>query len=68
MRRAYSRDEVMKAFSEASLEAENNFGNGEMYVEKLIENPRHIEFQILADKYGNSYSLVPVLFAVLGAR
>ena len=57
MRRAYSRDEVMKAFSEASLEAENNFGNGEMYVEKLIENPRHIEFQILADKYGNTIHL-----------
>lgn len=53
MRKAYNKEEVLKAFTEASMEAENNFGNGQMYVEKLIENPRHIEFQILADKYGN---------------
>ena len=53
MRRAYSEAEVREGFAAASLEAENCFGNGEMYVEKLIEEPRHIEFQILADSFGN---------------
>lgn len=53
MRRAESADEVRRMFSEASSEAEKCFGDGSMYVEKLIENPRHIEFQILADSFGN---------------
>jgi len=35
------------------LEAEASFGNAQIYVEKLLERPRHIEFQILADKHGN---------------
>ena len=34
-------------------EAAKAFGNGEVYIEKFIEEPRHIEFQILADQYGN---------------
>ena len=37
-----------------SAEAESCFGDGSLYVEKLIENPRHIEFQILADDLGLS--------------
>lgn len=53
MRKAYDEEEAIRGFSEASLEAKSCFGNGEMYVEKLIENPRHIEFQILADSFGN---------------
>lgn len=53
MRKAYNEQEVREGFSAASAEAENCFGNGEMYIEKLIENPRHIEFQILADSFGN---------------
>lgn len=53
MRKAYNREEVIKGFAAASAEAESCFGNGDMYVEKLIENPRHIEFQILADSQGN---------------
>lgn len=53
MRKAYSKDELMSAFDEAKAEAKSCFGNGEMYIEKLIENPRHIEFQILADSFGN---------------
>ena len=51
MRKAYNEQEVREGFSAASAEAENCFGNGEMYIEKLIENPRHIEFQILADSF-----------------
>lgn len=53
MRKAYNSEEAIEAFKAASLEAKSCFGNGEMYVEKLIENPRHIEFQILADSFGN---------------
>lgn len=52
MRKAFSREEVREAFSAAAAEAESCFGDGQMYVEKLIENPRHIEFQILADSRG----------------
>lgn len=53
MRKAYNAEEVEKAFTEARAEAVSAFGNGDMYIEKLILQPRHIEFQILGDKYGN---------------
>lgn len=53
MRRVDSPDELAAAFASARSEAIACFGNGEMYVEKLILNPRHIEFQILADSHGN---------------
>ncbi len=48
-------DEEMLAeeFPIARMEAGAAFGNNEVYIEKFIENPRHIEFQILADKHGN---------------
>lgn len=57
MRVCYSSDEFVHTFETAKLEAENAFGDGTMYIEKYIENPRHIEFQILADKYGNAIHL-----------
>lgn len=53
MRKAYNCKEVMEGFAAASAEALSCFGDGTMYVEKLIENPRHIEIQILADSQGN---------------
>ena len=53
MRKAGNAEEVRAAFAEASAEAQSCFGDGSMYVEKLIERPRHIEFQILADRFGN---------------
>jgi acetyl-CoA carboxylase, biotin carboxylase subunit len=37
----------------AKNEAKSSFGNDEVYVEKFIKNPRHVEFQVLADQYGN---------------
>jgi pyruvate carboxylase len=40
-------------FTRASNEAKSAFGDGSMFVEKYIEEPRHIEVQILADNYGN---------------
>jgi len=53
MRRVNGPAELESLFGEAKAEAKACFGNDEMYVEKLIENPKHIEFQILADEFGN---------------
>lgn len=53
MRRADRPEDIKEAFTAASAEAESCFGSGEMYVEKLILHPRHIEFQILADSFGH---------------
>lgn len=53
MRIVWKKEEFEKAFLSASSEAENAFGDGSMYLEKYIQNPRHIEFQILSDAYGN---------------
>jgi len=52
MRAVYRREELASAFSAASSEAERSFGSGEVYLEKLIERPRHIEIQLMADDYG----------------
>jgi acetyl-CoA carboxylase, biotin carboxylase subunit len=57
MRIVRQRDELLNLFHAASTEAANAFGNGELYMEKFIENPRHIEFQVLADEHGNVVSL-----------
>lgn len=48
-----SEDEMEKNMTSASQEALNFFGNGEIYIEKFIINPRHVEIQILADSHGN---------------
>ncbi|MDR0819338.1 MAG: acetyl-CoA carboxylase biotin carboxylase subunit [Oscillospiraceae bacterium] len=53
MRRADDERSLETAFAEASAEASAAFGNGDLYVEKLILNPRHIEVQLIADKHGN---------------
>jgi len=53
MRVAKSDDDVREAFEIASMEASTAFGSPALYLEKLIERPRHIEFQILADKHGH---------------
>ncbi|XP_042882982.1 pyruvate carboxylase, mitochondrial-like isoform X2 [Penaeus japonicus] len=45
--------EVKESFALASREAEAAFGNGAMFIEKFIENPRHIELQVLGDRAGN---------------
>jgi acetyl-CoA carboxylase biotin carboxylase subunit len=57
MRIVRSKDELPAMFQSASQEALNAFGNGDMYMEKFIERPRHIEFQVLADEHGNVMSL-----------
>lgn len=53
MRIAYSDHEFAIAFETAKSEAKKAFGDDTMYLEKYIENPKHIEFQVLCDKYGN---------------
>ena len=53
MRIAHNDASLLQGFHAASTEAKLAFGNGEVYIEKFIENPRHIEVQILADAYGN---------------
>jgi len=53
MRLVHSSAALSREFAAASMEAEKSFGNGAVYIEKFIEKPRHIEFQILADEHGN---------------
>ena len=53
MRIVRSEEELPALFKAASSEAAAAFGNGDLYMEKYVERPRHIEFQILADEHGN---------------
>jgi acetyl-CoA carboxylase biotin carboxylase subunit len=57
MRIVRTDEELPNLFHAAYTEAANAFGNGELYMEKFIEQPRHIEFQILADEHGTVVSL-----------
>ncbi len=57
MRVVRSPEDLVGAIATARREAENAFGDGTVYVERLIEGARHIEFQILADQYGNTIHL-----------
>jgi acetyl-CoA carboxylase biotin carboxylase subunit len=57
MRICRSAAELPALYQQASTEALNAFGNGDLYMEKFIERPRHIEFQVLADEHGNVMSL-----------
>jgi acetyl-CoA carboxylase, biotin carboxylase subunit len=57
MRIVRSQDELPALFSAAQAEAAAAFGNGDLYMEKYVVHPRHIEFQILADQYGTVASL-----------
>ncbi|HWR34778.1 MAG TPA: acetyl-CoA carboxylase biotin carboxylase subunit [Clostridia bacterium] len=50
-------EELPNLFHAAQSEAASAFGNGDLYMEKFIERPRHIEFQVLADAHGNVVSL-----------
>jgi acetyl-CoA carboxylase, biotin carboxylase subunit len=52
MRAVFGPEELAAAYAAASSEAERSFGSGEVYLEKLIERPRHIEIQLMADEHG----------------
>lgn len=53
MRIVRKEEDFEELFKSATLEAEKFFGNGAVFIEKYVENPRHIEIQVMADKYGN---------------
>jgi acetyl-CoA carboxylase biotin carboxylase subunit len=53
MRIAHNDASLIQGYHAAKTEAENAFGNGALYMEKYLVNPRHIEFQIMADSHGN---------------
>ena len=57
MRVIRDEQELPNLFHAAQSEAAAAFGNGDLYMEKFIEHPRHIEFQVLADEHGNVISL-----------
>src|SRR6266568_4590020 len=57
MRIVRNEEELPALFKAAQSEAAAAFGNGDLYMEKYVEHPRHIEFQVLADQYGTVASL-----------
>ncbi len=57
MRAIFSEEQLESSFESAVQEAVAAFGNGGMYMEKLIEEPRHIEIQIIGDQFGNACHL-----------
>src|ERR1700692_3028042 len=57
MRIVRSAEDLPNLYHAASSEAANAFGNGDLYMEKFIEQPRHIEFQVLADEHGHVATL-----------
>jgi acetyl-CoA carboxylase biotin carboxylase subunit len=57
MRVAHNQASFGKEYNAARYEAEQAFGNGAVYLEKFIENPRHIEIQVIADNFGNVVAL-----------
>src|SRR5712672_2671492 len=57
MRIVRGEEELPALFLAAQSEAAGAFGNGDLYMEKYVEHPRHIEFQVLADEHGNVVSL-----------
>ena len=54
MRLVHGREELRSALESARSEAQRSFGDSEVYIEKAIGNPRHIEMQVLADEHGNT--------------
>lgn len=57
MKVARSKDDFVEAYETARREAGISFGNDKVYLEKYLENPKHIEFQVIADQYGNAVHL-----------
>lgn len=57
MREVHSEAHLINAIALTKSEAKSLFGNGMVYMEKFLQNPRHIEFQVLADQHGNAVHL-----------
>jgi len=58
MRIAWNDDEVKEGYKIAKTESMASFGDDRLLIEKFIDNPRHIEIQIISDKHGNTVSRV----------
>ena len=57
IRIAYSEEELIKAYDIVKQEAKISFNDDSIYIEKFVENPRHVEIQVLADEHGNAIHL-----------
>ena len=57
MRVVTSEGELARLFSIAQSEAEANFGSGDVYIERYVDKPRHVEVQVLGDKFGHIYAI-----------
>ena len=57
IRVAYNEEELKKAYELVKQEASNSFNDDSIYIEKFIENPRHVEIQVMADEHGNAVHL-----------
>jgi len=57
MRRADTAEDVARLFEQASSEARSAFGDGSIYVERCLDRPRHVEIQVLADRFGHTLHL-----------
>jgi acetyl-CoA carboxylase biotin carboxylase subunit len=57
MRVVTSEGELARLFSIAQQEAEANFGSGDVYIERFVDRPRHVEVQVLGDKFGHIYAI-----------
>jgi len=57
IRIAYQEDELRKVYELVKQEAKSSFNDDRIYLEKFIENPRHIEIQVISDEHGNVYTL-----------
>jgi len=57
MRAVWKKSDLKKSWDSAKQESSASFGNDDMYMEKLIEEPRHIEIQVIGDQYGNASHL-----------
>lgn len=57
MRKVFAPEEMEDAWNSASAEAGASFGNAGLYLEKFVEEPRHVEIQVMADQHGNVYAL-----------
>lgn len=57
MKVAHNEDEILESYRLARSEAKSNFGNDQVYMERYLKRPRHIEVQVLADQHGNAVHL-----------
>ena len=57
IKKVFSKEELKQKFFIAKAEAQQSFGSDSVYIEKYLTHPRHIEIQVLSDKFGNIFSL-----------